>query len=381
MAVSSVANLGQINAGGSTEALFLKVFAGEVLTTFEEENIMLPRVTVREMPRGAKSLMFPGVGKAYTKRHEVGANILSDNADAANDTPSSTGGATSFLSAPNMGEREVFIDDPLESSAFIDDWEQFKSSFDAMGPISTQLGRILAVDNDIFIQRLIIKGTIGKGSGSHTSLSIDWSGTSLPSEFVQIPAGSSRGTPGAAIEDDDTDGSDAGLMNFVDANAGSDGSTLLDKLRQVSQQFDENDVPDMDRFVGLKPNQYNLLVQNQDLLNRDFGGQNGIFSQGTVFEAWGMTLLKSNHIPTDDTKALTAPTGTRGTVYSVDAQNTVAVCWQRDGLAAVRSGSVSVESDRLIQYRGRLIVSSMATGYEILRPLHIARVGTAHQAG
>lgn len=43
---------GQINASGDALALFLKVFAGEVLLTFQETNVMMPRHMVRTITSG-----------------------------------------------------------------------------------------------------------------------------------------------------------------------------------------------------------------------------------------------------------------------------------------------------------------------------------------
>ena len=354
-AVTQPTNLGEIRDTGSTEALYLKIAAGMVLTTFEETNVTLSRINARPMPAGAKSLQFPAVGSAYSKRHEVGKNILQDNADAANDTPSDRGVAAPFLSNIHMGEREVFIDDPLESSAFVDEWEQVKASFESMGPISEELGRVLAVDNDKLVMRQIVGAT-----------DFDWDASgNLPDEHIPANAGQNK---------------------ITDANAGTDASALLDSIRQIAEKFDEavtektgfvQEIPQADRFVALKPTHYNLLVQNQDLLNRDFGGENGIFSDGTVFKAWGMTLLKSNHVPTDDFSS-DGSQGIRSSLgYNFDCQNTIAVCWQRQAIAGVRAGSVSMSKQYLLHYGGDLLVAKLATGYDVLRPLGVGYIATA----
>jgi len=209
---------------------------------------------------------------------------------------------------------------------------------------------VLAVDNDKLVLRLAVKAT----QPTTVTGAIDWSASNIPTEF----------RPGD------------GDQNFLDVNAATDGSVLLDQLRQVAEKFDTDEVPEEMRFVALPPAQYNLLVQNQDLLNRDFGGMNGIFSDGTVFKAWGMELMKSNHIPTTDTSG-DGTVGIRGVNYNIDATGTVAVCWQKDGLLGVRAPSMSMEKGRLIQYRGTLMVASVVTGYDTGRPLNLARVGTS----
>lgn len=52
MANATVSNLGQINASGDTQALFLKVFSGEVLTTFHKKTQFLDKNMVRSISSG-----------------------------------------------------------------------------------------------------------------------------------------------------------------------------------------------------------------------------------------------------------------------------------------------------------------------------------------
>ena len=61
--------VGQINSSGAADALFLKKFAGEILTTFEENNIFKPLHTIRTIENG-KSAQFPvtGIERSYHSR-------------------------------------------------------------------------------------------------------------------------------------------------------------------------------------------------------------------------------------------------------------------------------------------------------------------------
>ena len=76
---TTASRLGQINASGDVDALFLKVFSGEILTTFEEMNVMKGLHTIRTISNG-KSAQFPVTGIATAKYHTAGENI----ADAGN---------------------------------------------------------------------------------------------------------------------------------------------------------------------------------------------------------------------------------------------------------------------------------------------------------
>ncbi len=58
MANAVATRLGQVNGADDANALFLKVFAGEVLAAFQRANKMLPITTVRTISSG-KQATFP----------------------------------------------------------------------------------------------------------------------------------------------------------------------------------------------------------------------------------------------------------------------------------------------------------------------------------
>lgn len=43
---------GQIGAAGAVDALWLKIFSGEVLTAYETMKVLKPTVRVRQIPSG-----------------------------------------------------------------------------------------------------------------------------------------------------------------------------------------------------------------------------------------------------------------------------------------------------------------------------------------
>ena len=66
---------GSVNSAGSRTALFLKVFAGEVLATFEEANVMKALHTIRTISSG-KSAQFIVTGAASSRYHTPGEVCL-----------------------------------------------------------------------------------------------------------------------------------------------------------------------------------------------------------------------------------------------------------------------------------------------------------------
>ena len=53
----TLARPGQVNGAGSADTLFLKLFGGEVLTAFRENNVGLANTMVRNITQG-KSAQF-----------------------------------------------------------------------------------------------------------------------------------------------------------------------------------------------------------------------------------------------------------------------------------------------------------------------------------
>lgn len=53
----TIASPGQVNSAGDAKALYLKMFAGEVLTAFAENNVMASRHVTRTISSG-KSAQF-----------------------------------------------------------------------------------------------------------------------------------------------------------------------------------------------------------------------------------------------------------------------------------------------------------------------------------
>nr|ANO58065.1 capsid protein [uncultured Alphaproteobacteria bacterium] len=109
MANATVSQLGQVNASGDANALFLKVFSGEVLATFMRENKMLGMTSVRSISSG-KSATFPVIGTTSAAYHTPGAEITGTQV--------------------KHNEKVISIDDLLLSSAFLSNIEEAKNHYD-----------------------------------------------------------------------------------------------------------------------------------------------------------------------------------------------------------------------------------------------------------
>ena len=133
------AGTGSGNANDA-RSMFLKLYAGEVLTAFQSKNIMMPLHRVRTISKG-KSAQFPMTGKYR---------------DAAYHTP----GAEIVPTASKQGERIVAIDDLLVNAQFIPNIDEAMSHYDVRSIYTQEAGFGLSKIADQNILRLAIKGAL-----------------------------------------------------------------------------------------------------------------------------------------------------------------------------------------------------------------------------
>lgn len=299
---------GQANNAGETDALFLKVFSGEVLTAFEETNIMKDLHRMRTISSG-KSASFPVMGKAAARYHAPGTPIL---------------GASQIA----HGERVISIDDLLIADVSIYDLDDAKSHYDVRQEYSRQLGFALAREFDKKTMRVGVLAARASGVVSDE--------------------------PG-------------GSVLKCGATVATDGEALADAIFNCAQIWDEKDVLEWERAVIVRPAQYYLLAQTTKVINRDWGGA-GVYADGTVLKVAGIQILKSNNVPS--TKIESATSGEKNAYYG-DFTDTVALALQREGVGTVKLKDLSVQQsghDFNVMYQSTLMVAKYAMGHGILRP-------------
>lgn len=302
--------LGAANAVSGTHAqanaLFLKVFAGEVLTAFDETNVMKDLHVSRTISSG-KSAQFPVTGKANAAYHTVGTPLL----------------GTQTI---NHNEVVVNIDDVLIADTFIANIDEAKNHYDVRAEYSRLLGMALAKQFDV---RTLQLGVLAARSAATIT----------------------GGNGGTAI---------------TDADAATNGASLAASIFEAAQAMDEKDVPENDRVAIVKPAQYYNLVQTTDVINRDFGGA-GVYADGTVLRVAGVQIVKSNNVPSTNVAAVTGENNTyhgdfSNTVALVMQKSAIGTVKLMD-LAVERTSG-----DFEIMYQGTLMAAKYAMGHGILRP-------------
>lgn len=305
MANATVSRLGQADLAGDAKAIFLKVFAGEVLTAFETMVIMKEKTRQRTISSG-KSASFPATFQASGGYHTPGAEILG-NPIAHN-------------------EVIIAIDDLLLSDVFIANIDEAMNHYDVRGPYSTEMGRFLAKQYDANVARNVV-----------------------------------RAARGGALFTGDTGGS-----QVVDADGRTNALSLAGSIWAAKQALEERDVPvdTMTVEATFKPAQWYLLAQEPTLiLNRDVDGD-GSYSKGQFSLIGGVQVSKSNNLPwaVDDSANTALPTD-----YRIDMTNTVGTVFVESAAATVQLMGLAMESEYDIRRQGTLMVGKYAVGHGPLR--------------
>lgn len=311
----TVSRLGQADGAGDAKALFLKKFAGEVMTAFEETNVFKDLHFMRTIESG-KSASFPATWKADAGYHTPGNQIL---------------GAQTV----KHNERIIHIDDLLISDVFVANIDEAMNHYDVRSIYSTEIGRALAKKFD---QKVAQVGVLA----------------------ARAAATVSGGFGGSAL---------------TNASAATDGSVLAGLAFDCSQTFDEKDVPEMDRAFVVRPAQYYLMAQTTNVINRDWGGS-GVYADGTVLRVAGMQIVKSNNVPNAVVAAVTGENNTYdgdfSTTVAIALQKSAIGTVKLMDLAVQQTGE-----EFAVMYQGTLLVGKYAMGHGILRPECAIEVKTA----
>ncbi len=331
MVNATVSNPGYIDGSGDSYALFLKKWSGEILTTFEETNVMKALQTHRTIQNG-KSAQFPVVGTATTAYHTPGQSLLDG----------------SYPNTIKHAERLIFVDKMLTSSVFIAKADELINHYDVRSVYATELGRAMAKKFD---EQLLLLSVIGA--------------------YQQTP------TPGTTQK------------GSIIKAAGSTAANILSGIRVAMQTLDEKDIPAEDRAIIVNPETFYKIIEQKDMIDRDVSPDNGSMAGGTLFRAWGGKIYVSNHIPASVNHANTdhlhvgGTASTNGNNYSINlalggnntgagaldaAAGINAVVLQKSGLGTVSLMDLAMESEYQVERQGSLFVSKYAMGHGVLRP-------------
>jgi len=248
-------------AGGSADAkeLFLKVFAGEVLTAFNTNNIAMPLHRVRTISSGS-SAQFPLTGTAATATLQAGNEVQPD--------------------AIKHSEKVITINDLLTSSVFIAKIDEAMNHYDVRSIYSSEIGTALAKAADVAIFSAVADATDDTA------------------EYAQ----------GANLNNAD--------IEIAGTGSATSGTNVADAIFEALQVLDTKNVTG-ERSVVLDAASYYAMFKGSvsdlaGVMSSDFG-TGGNLNAGNVPQIGGAKIYMSNNLPS----------GSAGLVFTKDAAATV----------------------------------------------------------
>ena len=314
MANANPISPGLVNAAGTADALFLKVFAGEVITSFERSSVTNGAEMVRSISNG-KSATFPVLGRIDAAYHTVGSEILGSNI--------------------NLNEKVITINDLLISSVFLGNIDEAKAHWDIRNAYSTEIGRALAFQKDKHVLQ-----TIGQAA--------------------QAAASVTGGTGGTVLTN----------TNIASATNATAANGVIDSLFDAASAMDAAYVPKDGRKCFIRLEEYYKLANATNAINVDFSGQ-GSIAEGKVMKVAGIELIPTAHfVASNVATGVGAGSAASGTANPqvVDLSNYVALVCHPSAAGTVKLMDLGVDSEFDIRRQGTLMVAKYAMGHGVLRP-------------
>jgi len=299
-------------------AQFLKIYGGEVITAFEKASLMLDKHQIRTIQSG-KSVSFPTTGRVTAAYHTPGTELVGQ--------------------AVTTNEVVITIDALLTSSVFLDSLDEAMSHFDVRSIYSAEMGRQLARHFDESVMMEVMRGAKAGALMTHNLAA-------------------------------------ASKVQYL--GAGYDGFTVANKAAALATAIFaqsavwDNQFVNQDRFLALKPVDYNALIQNMDAINRDWGGA-GAYSDGTVARVGGVNILKAPQltgVAETDTSGLTTGEAAGSNVQvahgAAGDTDVRAIMFTKDAVGTVKLQDIATEAGYDIRRQGTLLVAKYAMGHGVL---------------
>ena len=298
--------LGQANLSGDVMALFRDQFIPELLTAFDAKRVMKNYVRHKTITKG-KSATFPVLGTTSAKYVTVGDSLLGNQSIAHN-------------------EITINLDPFLVSDILIHDLDVKLQEYDDRAEIVSEMAKALANTED---KQLLQVGVLAARAG------------------------------GTVV------GRAGGSVIKAGANAKTDASLLAAAIYTSGVELDEKNVDEADRYAFVRPLQYSLLAQYEDIKNHDIG--TGSYSEGTTGKLNGIQIIKTNHLPqTNITQAV--DTTNPNNVYYGDFSKTAALVMNRQAIGTVSRQGLIVEPKWILERLSHLLTARILQGHGILRP-------------
>lgn len=325
MADVTIAAPGKVVGNNDRLALFLKVFAGEVLAAFNGKSVTLGRHIERNISSG-KSAQFPVFGRAAAAYLKAGGNLddLRVNIEHA--------------------EKIIQIDGLLTSDCLIFDLDEAMAHFDLRGEYSRQLGEALARANDGAVLAELAKMVVAN--------------------TPNIPNNVTTGVKGTGVGSIES-------KALAAANIGETeemGVALFEELLSIKTKMSNNYVPEDERYCYIKPMALNALIAAKDVMNKLYGATMTI-ADNQPPKLIGFELIETPDLTAGGAAVNDGVVQGSGHVFPATYVNTCQmIVAHRTAVGTLTLKGLAVEHARRANLQADQIIAKYAKGYAGLRP-------------
>lgn len=318
---AGISNPGQKLSAGERDALFMKVFSGEVLTAFARNTVMMSRHQVRTIDHG-KSASFAVMGRTRAKYLAPGDSLDDQRKKFEH------------------SEKVIAIDGLLTADCLITDIDDAMNHYDVRVEYSRQLGEALAQSADC----AIINELANMAAKEAPEAAENIPDNGVGAEKVQ-------GT-GKAFE------FETGLAISQSADY---GNKIIEGLLAARAAFTKNYVPMGDRYCLLTPEGYSALIK---ALMPDSANYQALFdpNSGKLQTICGFEVIEVPHLLNDGVDGK----HTLNTKFT--AAKLQGIVFHRSAVGTVKLKDLAMERARRAEYQADQIIAKYAMGHGGLRP-------------
>lgn len=321
LADAGISNPGQKLSAGDREALFMKVFSGEVLTAFARNTVMMSRHQVRTIDHG-KSASFAVMGRTRAKYLAPGSSLDDQRKKFEH------------------SEKVIAIDGLLTADCLITDIDDAMNHYDVRVEYSRQLGEALAQSADCAIINEL--ANMAAKEAAEVKENIPDNGDDA--EKVQ-------GT-GKAFEF---------ATGLELSQSAAYGNKIIEGLLAARAAFTKNYVPMGDRYCLLTPEGYSALIK---ALMPDSANYQALFdpNSGKLQTICGFEVIEVPHLLNDGVD------GKHKLNEKLVTNALQGIVFHRSAVGTVKLKDLAMERARRAEYQADQIIAKYAMGHGGLRP-------------
>lgn len=321
LAETGISNPGKKLSEGQRDALFMKVFSGEVLTAFARNTVMMSRHQVRTIDHG-KSASFAVMGRTRAKYLAPGESLDDQRKKFEHN------------------EKVIAIDGLLTADCLITDIDDAMNHYDVRVEYSRQLGEALAQSADC----AVINEIANMAAKDAVEAKENIPDNGVGAEKVQ-------GT-GKAFE----------FVTGLDISQSADyGNKIIEGLLAARAQMTKNYVPMGDRYCLLTPEGYSAVIK---ALMPDAANYQALFdpNTGKLQTICGFEVIEVPHLLNDGVD------GKHTLNEKYEAAKLQGIVFHRSAVGTVKLKDLAMERARRAEYQADQIIAKYAMGHGGLRP-------------